>query len=184
VTTNKKSEATISGYLKTRLAETKNLMKSQDFGRLLGKSADTVLSQGFYYEIVKLWMNAGFRFDQFVFIDGEQLISSPWKELSVIEAELGLKQEFGENKFWFNEITGFWCMKKSECNTDFKKYENCGCMAKRIGKTRGNNNQAKLDEQSSSLLQQLYQNDTAEFFKIVGNKWKDRFLWRKTKNWN
>ena len=48
-------------------------------------NGETVISQGFYSKILKHWLGNGFNLEQFIFIDGERLITEPWKELEYLQ---------------------------------------------------------------------------------------------------
>ena len=43
-------------------------------------------------------------------VNGDQLIEKPWVEIKKVEDFLGLRNEIGQDAFYLNDSTGFYCL--------------------------------------------------------------------------
>ena len=70
-----------------------------------------IIRNGLYYEHIKQWLNY-FRLDQFLFVNGEQLIKEPSVELDKVQEFLSLSKSIKRSHFVHNKRKGFACIYK------------------------------------------------------------------------
>ena len=63
---------------------------------------------GMYAKNLKRWLQY-FPLNQFLFVNGEELIKRPAKEIKLVEKFLGLKPFISEENFYYNKTKGFPC---------------------------------------------------------------------------
>lgn len=70
-----------------------------------------IVKNGIYYEHIKQWLKY-FKIEQFLFVNGEQLIKEPSVELDKVQKFLNLKKLIKREHFIHNKRKGFACILK------------------------------------------------------------------------
>jgi len=100
-----------------RRASNQKINHSNHFQQMLYKANKTIrnewpiIKNGLYYEHIKQWLNY-FRIDQFLFVNGEQLIKEPSLEIDKVQEFLHLSKSIKRNHFVHDKRKGFACILK------------------------------------------------------------------------
>ncbi|GAB1600029.1 putative uncharacterized protein DDB_G0277255 [Argonauta hians] len=114
-----------------------------------------IIRIGVYAKFLERWLHY-FPLSQMHFVSGEQLISDPAQELSLVQDFLGLKRIISEKHFYFNETKGFPCVKKAEGSG----HPHC------LGKTKGRPHPT-VDPMILKRLRDFYRPFNTKFYQMV-----------------
>ena len=113
------------------------------------------INYSLYVENFKIWLQY-FDKEQFLFVDGENFKSNPYKELKKVEKFLNLKPFIEKNHFIFNSHKGFYCLNQ---NISVK------CMDENKGRKH-----PFIHPSSIEKLRKFYEPYSLELFKILNLK--------------
>ena len=116
------------------------------------------IRNGIYLFFFKRWLNY-FPIEQFLILDGENLIKDPFVEVKKMEKFLNLRPFIQREHFVFNHKKGFYCMNK---NLDNKTKE---CLGGNKGRKHPLVSQSSIDK-----LNQYYGPYNIEFFNLLNQK--------------
>lgn len=124
-----------------------------------------MITKGIYYNQMKIWLDH-FDLDQFIFLNGDNLIQNPAQEILKFQREMGLRMEITEEDFVYNQETGFYCYKKDvlKSNSD----DNMSCLGVTKGRTKGKNIKNKMSLEAESKLIEFYQPYNYKLFDLIG----------------
>jgi len=117
----------------------------------------SIITNGLYGLQMRYWMRY-FRRDQFIFVDGDKLISEPGDEMVRFQENAGLAVEIGEDDFKYNREKGFYCFIKDEGSK-------ASCLGKGKGRTRGKG-ALKMSGTSEAKLREFYRQFNGVFFRL------------------
>lgn len=126
--------------------------------KVLRTSTSTV-QIGLYVEHLKRWLEY-FPPSQLHFVSGEELTSSPAKELQAVEKFLKIEPFIKEEHFYINQTKRFPCFSSLVEN---KKKKNWGCLSESKGRPH-----PSIRDDIRKLLQDYYRPYNEEFYKLVG----------------
>ena len=124
----------------------------------------SMITKSLYYSQLQNWLKY-FNLDQFIFIDGDKLISNPGYVLEDFQAKLGLDIEITESDFVRNENTGFYCFSKNG------KMEDKDCLSETKGRTGSHKKQ--MSSASRAMLQSFFEDYNRKLFDLIDQ----RFDW-------
>jgi len=113
---------------------------------------------GIYHKHLRNWLE-WFPLRNFLFVDGERLITNPAKELNKVERFLGLKSIISENNFTKDAVKGFPCIKDNST-------VHC------LGKSKGRRH-IRTPPEVQKLLREFYKKENEKFFQLINR----RFNW-------
>ncbi|XP_029639059.1 putative uncharacterized protein DDB_G0277255 [Octopus sinensis] len=119
-----------------------------------------IIRIGVYAKFLERWLHY-FPLSQMHFVSGEQLISDPAQELSLVQDFLGLKRIISEKHFYFNETKGFPCVKKAEGSG----HPHC------LGKTKGRPHPT-VDPTILKRLRDFYRPFNTKFYQMVNRNFR------------
>lgn len=123
------------------------------------RTSISTIQIGLYVEHLKRWLEY-FPLSQFHFVSGEELTSSPAKELQAVEKFLNIEPFIKEEHFYINHTKRFPCFSSLVEN---KKKKNWGCLSESKGRTH-----PPIRDDIRKLLQDYYRPYNEEFYKLVG----------------
>ena len=126
--------------------------------KVLRTSTSTV-QIGVYVEHLKRWLEY-FPPSQIHFVSGEELTSSPAKELQAVEKFLNIEPFIKEEHFYINQTKRFPCFSSLVEN---KKKKNWGCLSESKGRPH-----PSIRDDIRKLLQDYYRPYNEEFYELVG----------------
>ena len=97
-----------------------------------------------------------FNLKQFIFIDGDNLVTSPSVEIIKAQKALGLDIEITNRDFIFNKETGFYCSLKTGKD----------CLGKGKGRTRSKNG-LKMSLLAESELTDYYREFNQDLYRLI-----------------
>lgn len=157
----------VSEYLEWKITKASKGEKLPAFDKMVLSSDGTIRNQPFvntscYPEHAQKWFRY-FHRKQFCFLDGDAFISEPFKQVSKLEACLGLPPFFTEDNFVYNEERGFYCFKRHSL-LDEK------CMSKSKGRLH-----PLVSGELVSKLKDYFRECNEQFYKMSGTNfhWED-----------
>ena len=100
-------------------------------------------------------------FFQIHIVDGDALITEPWKEMQKIESFLQVNPYFGMNHFAYSSRKRYYCFKKSELS-------GLDCLRKKKG-----HHYSPLEPHLRNKLEEYFRPHNEKFFTMIGR----RFDW-------
>lgn len=136
------------------------------------------LTKGIYYNQVLNYLKY-FSLDQFIFIDGDKLITDPAGEMIKFQNKLNIELEITESDFILNEEKGFYCFSKSENQSKnsedqtqhtggLNRSKQAGCLPNGKGRTKGINKENSITEVDEKILAEFYQPYNQKLFDLIG----------------
>jgi hypothetical protein len=114
-----------------------------------------IIRNGLYYQHIKQWLKY-FPIEQFVFINGEQLIKEPSAELDKLQEFLNLKKVIRKEHFVNDKRKGFPCIIKPLDSTQIK------CLSEEKGRKH-----PIIDNFILNDLQNFYQPHNTKLFELI-----------------
>lgn len=114
-----------------------------------------VVKTGVYSKHLERWLKY-FPSDWFHFVNGEQLVKNPYREIKNVERFLGLRPFYKENNFVFNPAKGFPCFRGST--------ERSGLRC--LGKAKGRSHPV-VDPKTINELRKYYRPFNKQLYKMV-----------------
>uniref|UniRef100_A0A914EKF3 Sulfotransferase domain-containing protein n=1 Tax=Acrobeloides nanus TaxID=290746 RepID=A0A914EKF3_9BILA len=116
------------------------------------------LKIGIYHRFLRKWLEY-FPRKQFLFIDGERLITDPATEIRKAEKFLGLTPTIKSTNFVKDPVKGFPCVKRFDATIH--------CLGKSKGRTH-----PKVMPDVIHRLEEFYQPENERFFELIGQRFK------------
>ena len=116
----------------------------------------SIITNGLYGVQLRYWLRF-FKKDNFVFVDGDKLISEPGDEMVRFQRNLGLDVVVGPKDFKWNKEKGFYCFLKGKSKSK--------CLGKGKGRTRGKD-ALKMSDYAEAKLDEFYKKFNDVFFKL------------------
>ena len=144
-------------YVKHTTKETKRNDKVHNATYVLQTSESplSMVTKGLYIQQLRHWMKY-FNLKQFIFIDGDNLVTSPSVEIIKAQKALGLDIEITNRDFIFNKETGFYCFLKTGKD----------CLGKGKGRTRSKNG-LKMSLLAESELTDYYREFNQDLYRLI-----------------
>lgn len=139
-----------------------------------GSLKDTwrAVQMGMYSKYLEKWLNV-FPMNQIHFVDGEQLIKEPYKELQLVEEFLHLKPIIKQDDFIFDQRKGFYCIAIKQSDdlsiTNNPHQRNPKIEAKCLSKHKGRRHIA-VDKEIIDRLRQFYAPYNEYLFSLIGKQ--------------
>ena len=128
----------------------------EDYNRGIVDTSWSPVFIGQYSVHLKNWLPY-FPLKQFLFLNGENLVHNPAKELIKMQEFLGLDVVIDETYFYFNKTKGFPCLKKGESKQDPK------CLGESKGRPH-----PKVDPYVVRTLQSFYKPYNERLYEMTG----------------
>ena len=121
-----------------------------------------LVTKGLYAEQQKSWSEK-FNKDQFIFVDGDKLLTDPGTELEKLQTKLKLNIEIDRSYFVKNPSSGLFCFKSNKT----------ACLHEGKGRTRKADGQSSIPIIAKTKLDAFFRPHNEEFFEMVSQ----RFDW-------
>ena len=157
----------VSEYLEWKITKASKGQRLPPLADMILDSDETIrdlpfLNTSCYSEHIQKWFHY-FHKKQFCFVDGDEFVSNPFKQVTKLEACLGLTSFFVEENFVYKEERGFYCFKRHSLSDE-------KCMNKSKGRKH-----PVLSAELLSKLKDYFNECNQQFCKIVGDDfhWED-----------
>ena len=137
----------------------KTIIIDDEFCKVKRRKSVTFINDGLYVVHLRKWLNF-FPLNQILFVNGEQFIRNPYKEIKKIESFLQLESFIQPEHFVFNTEKIFYCINKSLFNST---EDQC------LGSDKGREH-PKLDNKVLEKLKEFYKPYSIELFEMIKEK--------------